>query len=88
MINKVGAAMASLAVAVQGLGMTTSCSDGDLVDITAVKSRARVLIPQSDWLLTNSFSGVAEWKNQEYEKFDHDLVSLEKKSLTPTLEIH
>ena len=73
---------------VQGLGLTTTCSDGDLVDLKEVRSRARVLIPQSDWLLSESFSGVADWKTQEHSLFDQETVTVEKKSLTPTLEIH
>ena len=42
------AALSVAAKVVQGLGLTTTCADGDLQDISVVKSRARVLIPQSD----------------------------------------
>ena len=42
--EKIGAVMA-LALSVQSLGITTDCSDGDLVDLRSVFSRARVLIP-------------------------------------------
>ena len=85
--KNIGAVMA-LALSVKSLGITTDCSDGDLVDLTSVLSRARVLIPQSEWLLNNDYSGVAEWKNFEHYKFDAELVTVEKTSLVPTLEIH
>ena len=39
-------------------------------------------------MLTNSYSGVADWKSVEHPKFDSEYVTVEKKSLTPTLEIH
>ena len=82
------AALSVVTNLVQGLEITTTCDDGDLQDISSVKSRARVLIPQSDWLLTNSYSGVADWKSVEHDKFDSEFVTVEKRSLTPTLEIH
>ena len=47
MIDKI-IGVAILTVAVNGLGLTTDCSDGDDVDLKEVRSRARVLIPQSD----------------------------------------
>ena len=39
-------------------------------------------------MLTNSYSGVADWKSVEHPKFDSEFVTVEKDSLTPTLEIH